>query len=135
MKKDINIVTSLVGAGLEREYLLLREFLMSHGHYVVGMHYTNINAPMVRADITIFLEVVMPQALNLARENWLVPNCEWWDSKNDQFLPRFSRIICKTKDCYDIWCNKVGPQKCIYTSFEARDIYHPSIVTGKLTSI
>lgn len=127
MKKDITVVTSLVGAGLEKEYLILRDFLMAQGHYVMGVHYTAYNQPLVRSDIAIFLEVVMPQALNIARRNYLVPNSEWWDQKNDAFLPRFDKILCKTKDCYDIWCNKVGPQKCVYTSFEARDIYRPEI--------
>lgn len=124
---DVNIVTSLVGAGLEREYLLLKDLLNANDIYVVGVHYTNVNAPLTRADITLFLEVVMPQALCLSRENWLAPNSEWWDPKNDRFLPQFTKIICKTKDCYDIWCQKVGKEKCVYTSFEARDIYNPEI--------
>jgi len=128
MKRDINIISSMVGAGLEREYLLLRELLMANGHYVVGMHYTNLsNTPMVRADINIFLEVVCPPALSLSRENWLVPNSEWWHAQNDVFLPRFTKILCKTQDCYRIWCQKVGPEKCVFTSFEARDINRPEI--------
>jgi hypothetical protein len=91
------------------------------------MHYTNLNAPMVRADITLFCEVVMPPALSLSRENWLMPNCEWWDPRNDRFLNHFTKILCKTQDCYRIWTAKVGPQKCVYTSFEGRDIYKPEI--------
>lgn len=127
MKKDINIVTSLVGAGLEREALLLKALLMEHDCYVNMMHYTNFGSPMVRADINIFLEVVFPPVLSLSRENWLAPNCEWWDEKNDRFLPQFTKIICKTTDCYDIWSKKVGPAKCVLTSFEARDLYKPEI--------
>lgn len=128
MKKDFNIVTSLVGAGLEREYLLLRELLMAAGHYVVGIHYTNLaNATMVRADINIFFEVVAPPVLSLSRENWFVPNSEWYDSKIDRYLPQFTKILCKTRHCYDIWCSKVGADRCVYTSFEARDIYRPEI--------
>jgi glycosyltransferase involved in cell wall biosynthesis len=82
---------------------------------------------MIRSDITIFMEVVMPQALSLSRENWLIPNSEWWNPLNDRFLPQFTKILCKTKDCYDIWCQKVGASKCVYTSYEARDIYQPDI--------
>lgn len=124
---DVNIVTSMVGAGLEREALLLKDLFASHDIYSNLMHYTNFGAPMIRADITIFFEVVMPQALSLSRENWLVPNCEWWDARNDRFLPHFSKVLCKTQDCYRVWCAKVGPQKCVYTSFEARDLYNPEI--------
>lgn len=124
---DFNICTSLVGKGLEREYLLLRDLLMSHGHYVVGHHYTNINAQFVRADVNIFMEVVLPPLLNLSRENWFVPNSEWFHSINEQYVPRFTKILCKTRDCYDIWSRKVGAEKCTYIGFESRDIFRPDI--------
>lgn len=124
---DFNICTSLVGKGLEREYLLLRDLLMSHGHYVVGYHYTNINASFVRADVNIFMEVVLPPLLNLSRENWFLPNSEWFHSINEQYIPRFTKILCKTRDCYDIWSRKVGAEKCVYTGFESRDLYRPDI--------
>ena len=29
--------------------------------------------------------------------------------------------------CVRGWCRKVGPEKCVYTSFEARDIYRPEV--------
>ena len=127
MKKDITVVTSLCGAGLEREYLLLRDLLMSQGHYVMGVHYTDMSCELHSSDLTISFEVVSPRVLSLSREHWLVPNSEWWNPLNDRFLPQFSKIICKTKDCYDIWCRKVDSAKCVYTSFEARDICHPEI--------
>jgi len=128
MKKlDITIVTSLVGAGLEREYLLLRDLLMAQDCYVMGVHYTNNGTQLHPSDITIFLEVIYPPALSISRENWLAPNCEWWNSANDRFIPQFTKILCKTKDCYDIWCKKVGPEKCVFISFEARDIYRPDV--------
>jgi glycosyltransferase involved in cell wall biosynthesis len=126
--KAVNIISSLMGAGLHREALLLKELLESYGHTVRLMHYTDgANAPMERADISIFLEVVMPAALTLASENWLAPNCEWWPEQNDQYLPHFTKIICKTRDCYDIWSAKVGRSKCVFTSFEARDLYRPDV--------
>ena len=50
-KLDISIVTSLCGAGLEREYLLLRELLMSQGHYVMGVHYTDMSCALHPSDI------------------------------------------------------------------------------------
>lgn len=127
MKKDITIVSSLVGAGLEREYLLLKALLESNGDYVMGVHYTDMSSQLHPSDIMISFEVVAPRTLNLSKENWLFPNSEWWDSRNDQFLPYFSKILCKTQDCYDIWCKKVGADKCVYTSFEARDLYNPDI--------
>jgi Glycosyl transferases group 1 len=128
-KKDVNVITSLVGKGLEREYILLKELLAAHDVYTVGIHYCNwANSTLVRADVNIFLEVVHPLAFSLSRENWLFPNSEWWDSRNDQFLPRFTRVCCKTHDCYRIWCQKVGASKCVYTGFESRDLYDPGVV-------
>jgi len=130
-KKDINIITSLVGKGLEREYILLKELLNTHDVYTVGIHYTNwANATLVRADANIFLEVVHPLAFSLSRENWLFPNSEWWDSRNDQFLARFTRICCKTRDCERIWRDKLAgdrPERVVYTGFLARDLYDPAV--------
>src|SRR5271156_2983317 len=126
--KSVNIISSLMGAGLHREALLLQELLAAHGHTSRLMHYTDgDNAPMERADINISLEVVMPRALSLARENWLAPNSEWWSPNYDQYLPHFSKILCKTRDCFAIWSAKVGAEKCVYTSFEARDLYRADI--------
>ena len=117
-----------MGAGLHREALLLQDLLALNGHESRLMHYTDgANAPMERADINLFLEVVMPTTLPLAKENWLAPNCEWWPDFNDQYLPHFTKILCKTRDCYDIWSKKVGADKCVYTSFEARDIFQPHV--------
>jgi hypothetical protein len=120
-------VSSLVGAGLEREYLLLKALLESNGDYVMGMHYTDMQSQLHPSDIMISMEVVAPRSLSLSKENWLIPNSEWWDERNSQFLPHFSKILCKTHDCYDIWSKKVGADKCVYTSFEARDLYNAAI--------
>lgn len=126
--KQINIISSLVGAGLHREALLLKDLFESWGHTVRLMHYTDgPNAPHEKADINIFLEVIMPAALALAPINWLAPNPEWWPPINDQYLPHFSKILCKTYDCQRIWSDKVGADKCVYTSFSARDLYDASI--------
>ena len=129
--KDINIVGSFVGKGLEREALLLQDLLKKHDVYVNFYHYTNFaNANFVRADISIFLEVVMVQALNLSRENWFFPNSEWHAPQNDQFLPRFTKILCKTRDCQRIWSAKLAndrPERVIYTGFESRDLFDLSV--------
>jgi hypothetical protein len=130
-KKDVNVVTSLVGKGLEQEYILLKGLLESHDCYCVGIHYCNwANSTLVRADVNIFLEVIHPLAFSLSRENWLFPNCEWWDARNDQFLPRFTKICCKTRDCERVWKTKLAgdrPERVVYTGFECRDLYDPAI--------
>ncbi len=126
--KRINIVTSLCGAGLEREAILLRELLKPRGIETAFIHYTGgANECMETADINISLEVICPQALYLSKENWFAPNSEMYTSAYDQHLPRITKFLCKTKDCLDIWSKKVGPERCVYTSFEARDLYRPEI--------
>ena len=118
----------MVGKGLEREYDLLRELLNGHDIYTVGIHYTDLaRATLVRADATIFLEVIHPLAVNLSKENWLVPNSEWWFPQNDRFLPQMTKVLCKTRDCLRIWSKKVDPHKCTYVGFESRDLYRPDI--------
>lgn len=130
--KDINVAGSFVGKGLEREALLLQDLLKKHDVYTNFYHYTNFaNSNFVRADISISLEVMIPLALNLSRENWYIPNSEWFDPKAyDQFLPRFQKILCKTRDCERIWKEKLAndrPERVIYTGFEARDLFDPSV--------
>jgi hypothetical protein len=121
------IVTSLVGAGLEREAYLLKSLLESHEVSVQIVHYTDMSTAIQPADVLFSLEVVMPRALGLAARSFLFPNSEWWHSPNDQFLPRFDKILCKTQDCFEIWSRKIGMDRCAYTSFEARDLYDSSI--------
>lgn len=129
--KDINIVTSLVGKGLEREAYLLKDLFAAHDIYTVLIHYCNwAGSTLVRADVNIFLEVVHPLAFSLSRENWFFPNCEWYDTRNDQFLHRFTRVCCKTRECYRVWREKLSgdrPERVCYTGFEARDLYDPAV--------
>lgn len=121
------IVTSLVGAGLEQEARLLKAVLESHDVKVSLLHYTDMSTHVGPVDVMFSLEVVMPRSLGLAERNYLFPNSEWWPPQNDQYLPRFHKILCKTQDCFEIWSRKVGMDRCAYTSFEAEDKYDPSI--------
>lgn len=128
---DINCITSLVGKGLEREYLLLKELLGVYDVYVVGLHYTNFaNTVFTRADVNISLEVMMPNTFGLAKENFYFPNPEWYGGVYDRFLPQMTKILCKTKDCERIWKVKLAgdrPERVVYTGFEARDLFDPAI--------
>lgn len=130
-KKDINIVSSFCGKGLELEAKLLRDFLKPHDVYCNFYHYTNVaGSQYVRADLNLFLEVMMPNVLSLSRENWYVPNCEWHNPINDRFLPQITKVLCKTRDCEKIWKERLRtdrPERVIYTGFEARDLYDEAV--------
>lgn len=134
-KKDINIVSSMVGKGLQLEYDLLKALLNSRDCYVNGYHYTHVaGSTFVRADVDIFLEVIMPNVLSLSRENWLVPNSEWWNYANDRFIPQFTKILCKTRDCERIWRQKVAndrPERVTYVGFDCRDLFDDSVPREK----
>ena len=120
--KTVNLISAISnGAGLERDVELLANIIESLGHRWQKIAYdrpfTGLN---YKADISIFLEVMVPEMLNWAPQNWLIPNSEWWSKNGDCALPFISKILCKTHDCYNIW-NRKCPDKCIYTGFESMD--------------
>jgi len=116
------------GAGLQRDYELLRAMLESRGHRVHGEAH-NANAPtLYSVDVVIFLEVIDSRWFGRGKEHWLVPNSEWWyDRPWARFLPQLNRVICKTHDCMNIWKRKVDPQRCSYIGWEAPDMWRPEI--------
>lgn len=125
--KTFNIISNNTnGAGLERDFKLLRGMLESYGCTVYGHMFNDLTMPR-RTDVSIYLEVIAGHTLNQARENWLIPNSEWYFANLwDQFLPKISRVLCKTKDCLDIWTKKVG-NKATYIGFESNDFLRPDI--------
>lgn len=123
-----NIISNISnGAGLQRDYLIIKGILEAKGHQVCGVMFDGRHqAPA--ADINIFLEVVTPHMMDAAPENWVVPNPEWWfEEVWDRCLPRFSKVICKTPDCFRIFSKKVGSHRCVLTGFESMDFYQPEV--------
>ena len=134
MNLSFNICTNLDnGVGLEQDYKLLRGLLESWGHKVNGVHYQKISNDISRADVNIFLEVIAPSIFPLAKQNWFIPNQEWYCSSYDSMLPCLTKILCKTHDAETIFTNKSSyytGQKIEYIGFESRDRYEP-LVTRK----
>lgn len=128
MAKTFAIVSNISnGAGLQRDYELMKRMLESYGHTVYGEMF-NANCPTLRrVDVVIFLEVVDVRWLQFAPEIWLVPNSEWWGVCWDGMLSRVTRVLCKTQDCLKIWTKKVGSHRCVYTGWEANDFYQPDV--------
>lgn len=132
----VNIITHHSnGAGLEKDANLLQGLLAERNHQVLKIGYRDPqitgrgSLPIgMRADINFFLEVVNIPALQLAKTNILVPNSEWWsDFSWGSLLPQFRLVLCKTQDCYKIWCSKVGASRCRYIGWEALDRFDPSV--------
>lgn len=127
MAKKFNLISNITnGAGLQKDTELLKQMLESYGHQVTCTMF-NLSSPTFRKhDVNIFLEVVTPSWFPYADENWLMPNSEWWGQCWEGLVPRFSKVLCKTKDCFEIWKKKVGT-RAIYTGFEANDFYQPNV--------
>lgn len=134
-----NIISNLTnGAGLQRDYLLLKGLLEAKGHVVAGVMY-DAAPPYPTADVNLWLEIMpspgwglLPIALDSAPRNWLIPNPEWWYGDLwDQYLPRLERILCKTEDSLRIFRQKLARHnwgdRTQFIGFEALDFYHPEI--------
>lgn len=118
------------GVGLEADYKLLRGLLESWGHHVEGVHFKRIDAGCPRADVNIFLETVASALFSFAKQQWLIPNQEWfapWD--NAAIMAKFDRILCKTEDAVRIF-KTLYPEldsRVTHIGFESRDNFDPCV--------
>ena len=77
-----NIVTNHNGVGLQADAEVLGDALKIRGHEVIASQYNA--SPQSFSDVNIFLELVAEQYFPAAKQNWLVPNPEWF------FLAQFT---------------------------------------------
>lgn len=128
MPKTFNIISNNEnGAGLERDYKLIRGMLESYGHTVYGHMFNDLTLPR-KVDVSIYLEVIPAHTIDRAKENWFIPNSEWYFGNVwDRLLPKFSKILCKTPDCLEIWQKKVGMGRPKYIGFESNDFFRPEV--------
>lgn len=121
----INIISNIEnGAGLQRDYLILRDRLTELGHTVNGVMWNQREAPS--ADLNISMEVISGRLLNSAPRNWFIPNTEWYYAQMwDMYIPQFQKILCKTKDALRTWARKVYTAE--YLGFESLDFYDPGV--------
>jgi hypothetical protein len=83
------------------------------------------SAPRYRHDINVMLERVQPELFADARYNVLVPNPEWFRDDWRRWLPRFDRVLTKTRHAETIF-NGLG---CTtrHVGFTSRDHWLPQI--------
>lgn len=129
-----NLISNLTnGAGLQRDYELLRGMLEAEGHRVAGIMY-NQPPPYPAADLNIWLEIlpcpswgITETAISAAPRNWAIPNPEWWYANLwDRYLPMFEKVLCKTEHCREIFERK-APGRCRYIGFESLDLCDISV--------
>lgn len=117
----INIVTSLNGAGLERDAEIISEILCDH-EILISTHGKPITHS---ADIHIFLEVVSNRVIGLKGKKILIPNPEWFRPEWKKYLHHFDAIFCKTKHAMDIFIPL--HHNVIYSGFTSIDMMDESI--------
>jgi hypothetical protein len=120
--------------GLESDYKLLRSLLESLGHEVhgvkiAGMSGESFDKEIPEADVNIFLELLSSYVigLNKAKQNWFVPNQEWYHACWDPILLRIDKILCKTHEAFRAFSEKGFGDRCRHVGWESRDLYDPSI--------
>lgn len=123
-----NLISNLHnGAGLERDCKILAERLAEAGHTSKGIQF-NEPAPLEsRADVNIFIEVLTPDFFRLARRQWIFVNAEWFSIAWQKYLPRFEKVIVKTRHAFDLLRPITRKEQLVYTGFEARDFYDASV--------
>lgn len=123
MSLNFNIISNINnGHGLQRDYELVKSILEGAGHVVHGVEWNG--QARSRSHINIFLEMSLPQFFPMAKEQWLIPNAEWWNMKNVE-LPSYTHVLCKTQDCLRIFREKVS--QASFLGFESQDCYRPEI--------
>lgn len=73
----------------------------------------------------LFLERVYARCLPLARRNLLMPNPEWFLPKWQATLPRFDRVLCKTRHGQSVF-DALGCAT-VYTGFTSEDRFDPAV--------
>jgi hypothetical protein len=112
------------GVGLERDFRILRTLAESMGHAVTGFNFRT-DRPTGAFDLCIFGEVFDRRFLTLAKRNWMIPNPEWWFDRWTPYLPRFERVLCKTRDAERIFAGRGA--KTRFVGFKAEDRLDSSI--------
>lgn len=120
-----NLITNLANdVGLCHDHDVIRKILTSAGHQVTSVDFRRPSIP--RADVSLFLEVVVKQLLDAAPRNWVMPNPEWWYGEYQRCLPRIDRVLCKTHHAQQLFHDLVG-DRAQYVGCMARDLWLPEV--------
>lgn len=82
-------------------------------------------APPKRFDLTVMLENIWPERLELSPRNVLIPNPEWFDKHNPPLLKSIDRIWAKTQDALEIF-NTLG-RPTTFIGFDSEDRFQPDV--------
>ena len=128
----IAIVTNMNGIGLTRDCELLRDHLVRFGHHVDGFQWDDpVPDGCGTFDLSIFLEVIPRNYLDLSQVRWAWLNPEWCKPDVIKVAERhIDRIFAKTHEGQRI-LEETFPGKVVYTGFPTRDQFAPAIKREK----
>lgn len=127
----VNVISNIRnGRGLQRDYEILKEDLEALGHQVRGVPFEEVTGDATKvpvggvepADVNLFLEIIVPSLLWAGKENWFIPNCEYYHPAMwDQYLDRIDRVLTKTYEAQVRWKDKIS-SKANFVGFRSRDM-------------
>jgi len=122
---QVAIVGSQNGIGLQRDFDLLRDYLVRHGHEVTGYQYDETPQELPKYDLAIFLEVIPRAYLGLADTKFWFANAEWLKPDKLEVAQKYiDKVFAKTHEAQRI-LEPLLPGKVHYTGFLTRDQYEP----------
>jgi len=135
--KVINIITVFNGSGLEVDQGILNDALKSLGCKAASFAVSQQAETIPEADINIFFEILNKDMFVRAKENWFIPNPEWF-SQEIALLEEVSLILCRTHEIERIF--KALGRKTFFLGFTSidclkkdipKDFYHCFHMPGK----
>jgi glycosyltransferase involved in cell wall biosynthesis len=140
---DVRVISRDNNVGLSRDMQLVARVLRDAGRSVDCVGYgggklgNRLRELRLRlqarlfgpAPVQLFLERVYPACLPAGRRNLLVPNPEWFPVAWKAFLPRFDRVLCKTRHAVAIF-DALG---CAtrYVGFTSEDRLDPAVTRDR----
>ena len=114
------------GIGLERDFILLRDWLTARGHEVYGQQY-NVPCGMIAAcDLGIFIETISEHLVPMASKWWYFANPEWLKPELIRPVQRHcEKVLAKTRDAERVLRGTFS--NVIYTGFLCADKMDKSV--------
>ncbi len=122
---QVNILGADNGVGLTRSTKIVAETLAQAGFSVRARNFDEAPQAGKYFDVNIFLERLNPEWFERASVNLMIPNQEWFLSKDLPYLHHIDGYLCKTHHAQEIF-SRLGCQTR-YTSFTSRDRFDPSV--------
>ncbi|MBA3721547.1 MAG: glycosyltransferase [Parachlamydiaceae bacterium] len=122
-KLKINVCSGMNGVGLVSDQNIMADALKELGHHVECISDSSSDMPP-NADINIFFQRFRPDWFSVAKQNWFVPNPEWY-CQGLEALNKIDLILCRTKEVERIF--NYYKLNTYYTGFTSLDCYNPKI--------